>query len=112
MAPPKTAAAASSAIEKKKRKKIYEMAPIVAEGTMLNDCRKNTFKLGKAFAQGGFGRIYTAQQVYYNIIEVDTVTDYKYRQAHVGCYQNGADGERAALSRDAYVSTCGETGID
>uniref|UniRef100_A0A914XAN0 non-specific serine/threonine protein kinase n=1 Tax=Plectus sambesii TaxID=2011161 RepID=A0A914XAN0_9BILA len=58
--PPKKAA---GAVAKRGKANAYRMAPIVPEGTILSDHKKHQFRLGKAFAQGGFGRIYTAKQI-------------------------------------------------
>lgn len=45
------------------RKKAYAVATVVPTGTRLTDAAKNVYSLGKDFAVGGFGRIYTAKQV-------------------------------------------------
>ena len=39
-----------------KKKKAYGVGAAVAAGTILKDCFKAHWRLGKAFAVGGFGR--------------------------------------------------------
>jgi len=42
----------------KERKKAYELADPLPEGQVMKDLSGNMWKLGKAFATGGFGLIY------------------------------------------------------
>ena len=42
----------------KERKKAYELADPLPEGQVMKDLSGNLWKLGKAFATGGFGLIY------------------------------------------------------
>uniref|UniRef100_A0A183EUK8 non-specific serine/threonine protein kinase n=1 Tax=Gongylonema pulchrum TaxID=637853 RepID=A0A183EUK8_9BILA len=44
------------------KKKLHELAAVVPEKTVITDSRKQRFIVGKEFARGGFGRIYTAKQ--------------------------------------------------
>uniref|UniRef100_A0A1I7UA39 Serine/threonine-protein kinase VRK1 n=1 Tax=Caenorhabditis tropicalis TaxID=1561998 RepID=A0A1I7UA39_9PELO len=43
-------------------KKLHELAPEVKTGFKINDISKKTFIVGKQFATGGFGRIYTCTE--------------------------------------------------
>lgn len=45
------------------RKRAHQLPPVVTEKTVLTDSRKQQFIVGKEFANGGFGRLYTARQV-------------------------------------------------
>ncbi|CAI4222466.1 unnamed protein product [Auanema sp. JU1783] len=46
------------------KKKLHELAVLLPEGTKINDpSKKKDYVLGKQFATGGFGRIYTCKEV-------------------------------------------------
>lgn len=47
-----------------RRKNLHILAGIVAEGTVITDTRKQKFFVEREFARGGFGRIYSAHQVF------------------------------------------------
>uniref|UniRef100_A0A0R3RZJ9 non-specific serine/threonine protein kinase n=1 Tax=Elaeophora elaphi TaxID=1147741 RepID=A0A0R3RZJ9_9BILA len=44
------------------RKKSHQLADIVTEKTVITDSLKHRFVIGKEFARGGFGRIYSGKQ--------------------------------------------------
>lgn len=61
--PPKKAAANKAAGGR--GAKAYQMAVELPPGELINDMAKGQYKLEKAFAKGGFGRIYTAKKVHF-----------------------------------------------
>lgn len=48
---------------KKKAANGYKLAEVIPAGEILEDLRKNKWRLGESIGQGGFGRIYCAQDV-------------------------------------------------
>lgn len=61
--PPKRKATTMPAAAKNASKKKYGMASVLPCGEQLKDFNKKVWILGKAFASGGFGRIYYARPV-------------------------------------------------
>lgn len=52
----------------KAKNKLHKLAIVISPGTVITDTRKQKFVIEEHFAQGGFGRIYSAHLVSFSFL--------------------------------------------